>query len=290
MMPVPGGPAAGSAALPGAALAHAASALRGSRSVSSASLALWYLLHRIPWRCPALQQAAGAGRGMARSSRRARRPSAPRSSRPTTTSISCGASGGSRRLSSGQRLLGVPLGPLHGLEENRSVTTRSRSSKLLRPIPVLAWVPVAILIFSGFAGREAPHHVPRVSRGVLRDDASTRCSGSSRLTRAISGRRAASARSRTTFFSASCFRVRSRLSSRDFRSGVGVAWFSLVAAEMVSGEYGLGFLIWDLLRAEPVRRHRHRHGYAGSDWLSVQRALIRAVGRLAAWRLDRAGG
>jgi NitT/TauT family transport system permease protein len=27
--------------------------------------------------------------------------------------------------------------------------------------------------------------------------------------------------------------------------GVGVGWFSLVAAEMISGEYGLGFLIWD---------------------------------------------
>ena len=27
--------------------------------------------------------------------------------------------------------------------------------------------------------------------------------------------------------------------------GVGVGWFSLVAAEMLSGEYGLGFLIWD---------------------------------------------
>ena len=27
--------------------------------------------------------------------------------------------------------------------------------------------------------------------------------------------------------------------------GVGVGWFTLVAAEMVSGEYGLGFLIWD---------------------------------------------
>jgi len=24
-----------------------------------------------------------------------------------------------------------------------------------------------------------------------------------------------------------------------------VGWFSLVAAEMISGEYGLGFLIWD---------------------------------------------
>ena len=27
--------------------------------------------------------------------------------------------------------------------------------------------------------------------------------------------------------------------------GMGVAWFSLVAAEMLSGEYGLGYLIWD---------------------------------------------
>ena len=26
---------------------------------------------------------------------------------------------------------------------------------------------------------------------------------------------------------------------------MGVAWFSLVAAEMLSGEYGLGYLIWD---------------------------------------------
>ncbi len=40
-------------------------------------------------------------------------------------------------------------------------------------------------------------------------------------------------------------RVRCPFIFTGLQIGVGVAWFSLVAAEMVSGEYGLGFLIWD---------------------------------------------
>jgi NitT/TauT family transport system permease protein len=61
--------------------------------------------------------------------------------------------------------------------------------------------------------------------------------------------------------------------------GMGVAWFSLVAAEMVSGEHGLGFLIWDsyVLSQYPVIVIAMvTLGLVGY----VYSAIIRAVGRM----------
>ena len=52
-------------------------------------------------------------------------------------------------------VLGVPLGLFMGWKK----TFRDYAFpivEIVRPIPVLAWVPLAILIFSGFASREAP--------------------------------------------------------------------------------------------------------------------------------------
>ena len=98
--------------------------------------------------------------------------------------------------------------------------------------------------------------------------------------------RAAWARSRAISFSASCCRVRCPFIFTGLQIGVGVAWFSLVAAEMVSGEYGLGFLIWDsyVLSQFPViviaMVTLGVIGYLFS-------ALIRAVGRqLMRWTVQ----
>ena len=52
-------------------------------------------------------------------------------------------------------VLGCAARPLHGLEEDIPRLYVSDSGTV-RPIPVLAWVPIAILIFSGIASREAP--------------------------------------------------------------------------------------------------------------------------------------
>jgi NitT/TauT family transport system permease protein len=70
---------------------------------------------------------------------------------------------------------------------------------------------------------------------------------------------------------------------------VGVAWFSLVAAEMVSGEYGLGYLIntaYTKIQYPTIAIGMFTLGIVG--YLSS--SLVRVVGnRLMQWRLRELG-
>ena len=109
----------------------------------------------------------------------------------------------------------------------------------LRPIPILAWVPLAILMFSGtetpviFLTTLASFYVTVLNTllGVESIDKSyfraAACLGSKRhhifLHVVVPG-------AMPFIFTG-------------LQISIGVAWFSLVAAEMVSGEYGLGYLI-----------------------------------------------
>jgi NitT/TauT family transport system permease protein len=140
-------------------------------------------------------------------------------------------------------VLGVPLGLFMGWKK----PFRDYSFPVLeivRPIPVLAWVPIAILIFAGIASREAPiifltflatfyATILNTMLGVESIDEvyfrAARCLGS---------------RPRHIFFRVVLPGALPYIFT-GLQIGVGVGWFSLVAAEMVSGEYGLGFLIWD---------------------------------------------
>jgi len=140
-------------------------------------------------------------------------------------------------------ILGVPLGLFMGWKR----TFRDYTFPVLeivRPIPVLAWVPVAILIFAGIASREAPviflaflatffATVLNTMLGVESIDdvyfRAARCLGS---------------KPRHIFFRIVLPGALPFIFT-GLQIGVGVGWFSLVAAEMISGEYGLGFLIWD---------------------------------------------
>lgn len=136
--------------------------------------------------------------------------------------------------------LGVPLGLFMGWK--RKVRDYAFPLlELLRPIPTMAWVPLAILMFSG---REAPiiflaclaSFFATVLNTLLGVDSideayfrAARCLGAS---------------------SADVFRRVVVPGALPFiftglQISMGVAWFSLVAAEMLSGEYGLGYLIWD---------------------------------------------
>lgn len=140
-------------------------------------------------------------------------------------------------------LLGVPLGLFMGWKK----TFRDYTFPILevvRPIPVLAWVPIAILMFAAIASREAPiifltflasfyATVLNTMLGVESIDEvyfrAALCLGSKPhhifLRVVLPG-------ALPYIFTG-------------LQIGVGVGWFSLVAAEMLSGEYGLGFLIWD---------------------------------------------
>ena len=111
----------------------------------------------------------------------------------------------------------------------------------LRPIPILAWVPLAILMFSGF---ETPVIFLATLASLFVTTLNTLLGVDSideSYFRAaqVPGRQAAP-------------RVLARghpgampFIFTGLQISVGVAWFSLVAAEMVSGEFGLGYMIVD---------------------------------------------
>jgi NitT/TauT family transport system permease protein len=134
--------------------------------------------------------------------------------------------------------LGVPVGLLLGW----STTFREYVFpvfEVLRPIPILAWVPLAIVVFSGsetpvvFLAFLASFFATALNTllGVRSIDPqyvlAARCLGASR---------------------AQVFRHVIVPGALPFiftglQISVGVAWFSLAAAEMVSGQFGLGYLI-----------------------------------------------
>ncbi|WP_353570302.1 ABC transporter permease [Candidatus Albibeggiatoa sp. nov. BB20] len=134
--------------------------------------------------------------------------------------------------------LGVPLGLFMGWSKTFKDYTFP-VLEILRPIPVLAWVPLAILMFSDtetpviFLATLASFYVTvlntmlgveSINPNYLRAAA---CLGSKRhhlfLHIILPG-------ALPYIFTG-------------LQISVGVSWFSLVAAEMVSGQYGLGYLI-----------------------------------------------
>lgn len=179
-------------------------------------------------------------------------------------------------------VLGVPLGLFMGWKRSfRDYTFPI--IEVLRPIPVLAWVPLAILMMPG---REAPiiflaflaaffATTLNAMLGVESIDESyfraARCLGSSPWQ---IFKRVVVPGALPDIFTG-------------LQIGMGVAWFSLVAAEMVSGEHGLGFLIWDsyVLSQYPVIVIAMvTLGLVGY----VYSAVIRAVGRMLMGWTERA--
>lgn len=136
--------------------------------------------------------------------------------------------------------LGVPIGLFMGWKKVFKDYTFPLL-ELLRPIPVLAWVPLAILMWPG---REAPiiflaflasffATILNTLLGVESIDESyfraARCLGSKPW----------------QIFRRIVIPGALPFIFTGLQIGMGVAWFSLVAAEMLSGEYGLGYLVWD---------------------------------------------
>jgi NitT/TauT family transport system permease protein len=134
--------------------------------------------------------------------------------------------------------LGVPLGLFLGWSQKFREFVFP-VFETLRPIPILAWVPLAILMFSGsetpviFLTFLASFFATALNTmlGVESIDESysraARCLGASRW---------------------QVFREVIVPGSMPFiftglQISVGVAWFSLVAGEMVSGQFGLGYVI-----------------------------------------------
>ncbi len=137
-------------------------------------------------------------------------------------------------------VIGIPLGLLIGWKRRfRDLTFPV--IELLRPIPPIAWIPAAILffpqielsvIFICFIGSFFPIVLNTIA-GVKQID-------------------------QTYFRAASCLGANDREIFRDIvvpgampsimiglAVGMGINWMALVAAEMIAGEYGLGYMIWE---------------------------------------------
>jgi NitT/TauT family transport system permease protein len=176
--------------------------------------------------------------------------------------------------------LGVPLGLLMGW----SKTIKDYTFPLLetlRPIPIMAWVPLAILMFSGY---ETPVIFLATLASFFATTLNTMLGVQS--------------------IDESYFRAAGCLGSKRWdvfrhvvvpgalpyiftglQISIGVAWFSLVAAEMVSGDFGLGYLILSSYSNSvtvPMVIAMLTLGFVG--WFSS--ALVRWVGnRLMGWQV-----
>ncbi len=137
-------------------------------------------------------------------------------------------------------VLGVPLGLFMGWNKVFKDYTFP-ILELLRPIPVLAWVPLAILMWSG---REEPIVFLAFLASFFATVLNTLLGVESIDEVYFRAARCLGAKPRHIFFKVVIPGALPFIFT-GLQIGMGVAWFSLVAAEMLSGEYGLGYLIWD---------------------------------------------
>jgi NitT/TauT family transport system permease protein len=181
-------------------------------------------------------------------------------------------------------VLGVPLGILMGWKS----TVREYSDALLallRPIPPLAWVPLAILLFPGtepaviFVVFLVAFYATTLNTWV--------------------GVRAIDV---AYFRAALCLGARPVDVLRDvivpgampsiftgLQIAMGAAWFSLVAGEMIAARYGLGYVIWEaynLIQYPTIVIGMVTLGFVGY----MCSALIRVAGnRLMRWHQKNIG-
>lgn len=181
-------------------------------------------------------------------------------------------------------ILGVPLGLLLGW--NRTFRNMVFPVvELLRPIPPLAWVPLAVLTMSGI-------EMPVIFVTMLAGFFAT----------VLNSYLGVLSINETYFRAAACLGFnRWQMLVRVVAPGalpfiftglqiaMGVAWFSLVGGEIIAGKSGLGFLIFDAYQNVQLSNifiamiTLGTLGYASS-------AMIRYVGRaLMAWQLKDRG-
>ena len=134
--------------------------------------------------------------------------------------------------------IGVPLGLLMGW----SRTFREYTFPVLetlRPIPILAWVPLAILMFSGY---EAPVIFLATLASLFVTTLNTML-GVQSIDEAYFRAAGCLGSSKWDVFRHVVVPGALPYVFTGLQISIGVAWFSLVAAEMVSGDFGLGYLI-----------------------------------------------
>ncbi len=135
-------------------------------------------------------------------------------------------------------VLGVPVGLLLGW----STTFREYvfpTFEVIRPIPILAWVPLAIIMFSG---SETPVLFLTFLASFFATALNTVLGVRSIEEPYLLAARCLGA-SRWQVFRHVVIPGALPFIFTGLQISIGVAWFSLVAAEMVSGQFGLGYVI-----------------------------------------------
>ena len=176
--------------------------------------------------------------------------------------------------------LGVPLGLFLGW----SRTFREYVFPLfetLRPIPILAWVPLAIIIFTG-------NETPVIFLTFLASFFATALNtmlGVESIDESYSRAALCLGAGRWQVFRHVVLPGAMPYIFTGLQISVGVAWFSLVAAEMVSGQYGLGYVIntsYTMVRYPTIIIGMVTLGVVGY----TTSALVRLVGdHLMQWRV-----
>ena len=175
--------------------------------------------------------------------------------------------------------LGVPLGLFMGWSRKFKDYTFP-VLETLRPIPILAWVPLAIVMFAGF-------ETPIIFLATL----------ASFFVTALNTMLGVESIDESYFRAAGCLGSKRRhvfihvvvpgslpFIFTGLQISIGVAWFSLVAAEMISGDFGLGYMI---MASYMVNKYTTMVmamltlGFVG--WITS--AMVRAAGnRMMQWR------
>jgi NitT/TauT family transport system permease protein len=149
-------------------------------------------------------------------------------------------------------------------------------AEVLRPIPAIAWVPMSIMlwpsneesiIFITFLGSFFPILINTLHGMSLVDPVLVRAAQ-------CLGAREASI-FREVYFPAALPHIFTGLTV-----GMGVAWVSLIAAEMISGQFGIGYFTWEaysLVQYADIALGMICIGVLGLS----SSAMIRGVGKLA---------
>jgi len=180
--------------------------------------------------------------------------------------------------------LGIPLGILMGWSSRFNAYAEALVG-LLRPVPPLAWVPLAILLLPGaeaavvFVTFLVAFFATTLNTlvGVHAIDAdhirAAKCLGATR---------------RDLLFDVIIPGALPQIFT-GLQIAMGAAWFSLAAGEMIAAQYGLGFLIMDaynLIQYPTIVIAMGTLGLMGF----ISSAVIRQTGdRLMRWRLEATG-
>lgn len=171
-------------------------------------------------------------------------------------------------------ILGVPLGLFMGWKKTFKDYTFP-VLELLRPIPMLAWVPLAVVMFPG---REGSVIYVTFLGAFFATTLNTLLGVESIDEVYFRAARCLGSNSRQIFMRVILPGALPYIFT-GLQISMGYSWFCLVAGEMIAGEYGLGYLIWTayMTVAAPVLVIAMvTLGFLG--WASS--ALIRHVGNL----------